>query len=211
MRMTRKNADRQPWVAQLLERKPAKIAKVALANKTALIAWAVMSRKEVYAAPVALPFSDARYDLAVKARAIAAERWQSLHIKPRNTSQSAMPNPKLVNLIKSARNAQRLIAQHRDASVNELARMQHCRPAKFARLVRLNYLAPDIVTAILDGTQPPALRRHDLLMSNVPTDWAVQRKLYGFPSPERAIEPRNLYGGGMWPSCRSDETPKTES
>jgi len=52
MRMTRKNAERQPWMAQLLERKPAKIATVALANKTARIAWAVMSRKEVYAAPV---------------------------------------------------------------------------------------------------------------------------------------------------------------
>ena len=53
MRMTRKNADRQPWLAQLLESKPAKIATVALANKTARIAWAVMSRKEVYAASVA--------------------------------------------------------------------------------------------------------------------------------------------------------------
>lgn len=50
MRMARKNAARQPWIAQLLERKPAKIATVALANKTARIAWAVMSRKEVYAA-----------------------------------------------------------------------------------------------------------------------------------------------------------------
>lgn len=47
MRMTRKNADRQPWMAKLLERKPTKIAPVALDNKTARIAWAVMSRKEV--------------------------------------------------------------------------------------------------------------------------------------------------------------------
>lgn len=53
MRMTGKNADRQPWTAQLLERKHAKIATVALANKTARIAWAVMARKEVYAAPAA--------------------------------------------------------------------------------------------------------------------------------------------------------------
>tara|TARA_R110000868_G_scaffold346216_4_gene607252 strand:+ start:7082 stop:7237 length:156 start_codon:yes stop_codon:yes gene_type:complete len=51
--MTRKNADRQPWMAQLLERKPAKIASVALANKIARIAWAVMSRKGVYAAATA--------------------------------------------------------------------------------------------------------------------------------------------------------------
>ena len=53
MRMARKNAARQPWMAQLLERKPAKIATVALANKTARIAWAVMSRNEVYAASAA--------------------------------------------------------------------------------------------------------------------------------------------------------------
>lgn len=50
MRMTRKNPARQPWMAGLLERKPTKIATVALANKTARIAWAVMTRKEVNAA-----------------------------------------------------------------------------------------------------------------------------------------------------------------
>ena len=49
MRMTRKSPARQPWMAGLLERKPTKIATVALANKTARIAWAVMTRKEVYA------------------------------------------------------------------------------------------------------------------------------------------------------------------
>ncbi|GMN15053.1 MAG: IS110 family transposase [Qipengyuania citrea] len=53
MRMARKDASRQPWMAQLLERKPTKIATVALANKTARIAWAVMARKEVYT-PVAV-------------------------------------------------------------------------------------------------------------------------------------------------------------
>lgn len=53
MRMARKNAARQPWMAQLLERKPAKIATVALANKTARIAWAVMARKVVCAAATA--------------------------------------------------------------------------------------------------------------------------------------------------------------
>lgn len=53
MRMARKDATRQPWVAQLLERKPVKIATVGLANKTARIAWAVMTRNEVYAAAAA--------------------------------------------------------------------------------------------------------------------------------------------------------------
>jgi transposase len=53
MRIARKDPSRQPWLAQLLERKPVKIATVGLANKTARIAWAVMTRKEVYAATAA--------------------------------------------------------------------------------------------------------------------------------------------------------------
>ena len=44
--MARKYAARQPWMAQILERKPAKIATVALANKAARIAWAVKTRKK---------------------------------------------------------------------------------------------------------------------------------------------------------------------
>jgi hypothetical protein len=41
------------WLAQLLERKPVKIATVRPANQTARIAWALMARKEVYAAAIA--------------------------------------------------------------------------------------------------------------------------------------------------------------
>jgi len=48
VRMTRKNPARQPCMAGLLERKPTKIATVALADKTARIAGALMTRKEVY-------------------------------------------------------------------------------------------------------------------------------------------------------------------
>ena len=53
MRRVRKNPSRQPWLAQLLERKPVKITTVGLANETARIVWAVMTRKEVYAAAAA--------------------------------------------------------------------------------------------------------------------------------------------------------------
>ena len=40
-----------PWLLQLLERKPRKLAAVALANKMARIAWAMMSRGEAYRQP----------------------------------------------------------------------------------------------------------------------------------------------------------------
>lgn len=41
----------EPWIRSLLERKPARAVTVAMANKTALTAWAVLTRGEVYQAP----------------------------------------------------------------------------------------------------------------------------------------------------------------
>lgn len=146
------------------------------------------------------PCSDARYEFEVAVCAVTAERWPSLHIKPRSNSQVAKPDKKLVDLVQRARKAQRLVDEHRDWSIDDLAYKQNCRPTFFARLIRLNYLAPDIVTAILDGTQPATLTRYIVLNSNIPTDWAIQRQLFGFPAPERQISPRQLYGRGMWPA-----------
>jgi transposase len=40
-----------PWIRSLLERRPARVVTVAMANKTARIAWAVLARGEVYRAP----------------------------------------------------------------------------------------------------------------------------------------------------------------
>ena len=37
-----------PWVRALLERRPARVVTVAMANKTARIVWAVLTRGEVY-------------------------------------------------------------------------------------------------------------------------------------------------------------------
>jgi hypothetical protein len=53
-------------------------------------------------------------------------------------------------------------------------------PSLFARLIRLNYLAPDIQAAIIDGTQPSELTQHDILFSALPLDWEQQRHLLGF-------------------------------
>ena len=39
------------WVRALLERRPARVVTVAMANKTARIAWAVLARHEVYHEP----------------------------------------------------------------------------------------------------------------------------------------------------------------
>jgi len=44
----------RPWLAALLARRPTKVAAIALANKMARMAWAMMARGERYKEPVAL-------------------------------------------------------------------------------------------------------------------------------------------------------------
>ena len=44
----------RPWLAQLIDRKPTKVAAVALANKIARMAWVVMARGERYRDPMQL-------------------------------------------------------------------------------------------------------------------------------------------------------------
>ena len=49
------------------------------------------------------------------------------------------------------------------------------------RLARVGYLAPDIITTIVEGRQPPSLSSAKLLRCpNLPIDWAEQRRLLGF-------------------------------
>jgi transposase len=44
----------RPWLTALLARKPTKVAAIALANKLARMAWAMMAKGERYRQPVAL-------------------------------------------------------------------------------------------------------------------------------------------------------------
>jgi transposase len=44
--------DKYPWVTKLLAKKPAKVVTVALASKMARIAWAILTKRETYRAPL---------------------------------------------------------------------------------------------------------------------------------------------------------------
>lgn len=48
VRRARLDAPSFPWITRLLDRKPARLVSVAIANKTARIAWAILSREEMY-------------------------------------------------------------------------------------------------------------------------------------------------------------------
>jgi len=50
IRHARTHPDKHPWVMKLLAKKPAKVVAVALANKMARIAWAILAKGETYRA-----------------------------------------------------------------------------------------------------------------------------------------------------------------
>jgi site-specific DNA recombinase len=103
-----------------------------------------------------------------------------LPFEPRNTPE-AKPVRGLFRLVRDARRAQALVDQHRAEPVSALAGRMHLTNNRFVQILQLNYLAPDIVTAILDGTQPPELTRTKLMQATLPLDWALQRRILGFP------------------------------
>lgn len=153
-------------------------------------------RSSFHSRPSDWALSDASYEFTVEVAVVSAEKWPALNLEARIGDVPRNPNKDLVTLIESAREAQRLVETHRDLSVPELAKKMRIRPSQFARFIRANYLAPDIATAILDGTQPEGLTRASLLRTNIPTDWALQRRLFGFARPQRAAQEKR--GGGMW-------------
>jgi transposase len=55
IRYARQHGTKRLWLARIVERRPIKVDAVALANKIARIAWAMMVRRERFKEPKLLP------------------------------------------------------------------------------------------------------------------------------------------------------------
>ena len=93
------------------------------------------------------------------------------------------PDLGLVQLLEQASELKQFMLSNRSKSIAQLANEKRLGSKHFARLLRLNYLAPDIQAAIMDGSQPADLTKTKLVFSSLPLDWEQQRRLFGFPSP----------------------------
>ena len=92
------------------------------------------------------------------------------------SSTSATPDPVLLKLIVLAFAA-------REAAITGTPEplVDHYSRQHQTRLARLSYLAPEIIGAVLDGSQPPQLNGRRLLrIADLPLDWSAQREMLGF-------------------------------
>jgi hypothetical protein len=68
----------------------------------------------------------------------------------------------------------------RARSLDDIAAQQRCTNRYVRRVLNLSFLAPDIVSAILAGTQPRSMTVQSLLEREVPLAWPQQRVTFGF-------------------------------
>lgn len=93
---------------------------------------------------------------------------------------AAIRDERLVALLAEANTAVQLLQANPGTSIAQIAKgAGRCR-TRLTQLVMLSCLAPDIVTAIVEGRQPPSLTARSLLGTELPLAWSQQRAVLGF-------------------------------
>ena len=120
--------------------------------------------------------AEGRHPLMIAARPLRRGREIRL-IVPGDEEVPIQRDGRLVMLLLKAQAARlQLLATDGSATSPSIYSAKHV-----ARLARLSWLAPDIVSAILEGKQPRSLTARQLLRApEVPLSWPDQRRIFGF-------------------------------
>jgi len=103
-------------------------------------------------------------------------RGNELKLVLDNGASRRAPDPVLLKLVALAMTARKSLGSGHVDSLTSHYSKRH-----LWQLLRLSFLAPDIITAIVEGEQPPSLIGRRLLrVTNLPLDWAGQRRVLGF-------------------------------
>jgi site-specific DNA recombinase len=128
------------------------------------------------------PDNDAKdiLTLTVKARLQRVGREMKMLVE--NTDDQRKADPALLRIVARAHDIQECLMQKSGLTLHAIASHEHVTPGYVSRLLRLSSLAPDIITAIVNGKNPPQLTAKKLmrLALEIPVDWTAQRKLLGF-------------------------------
>ncbi len=99
-----------------------------------------------------------------------------LALSPDDGSAKRTADPTLLKLMAQAFTAREYLIGDTSSPLVAGYSKQH-----LIKLARLSYLAPDIVAAIINGSQPPQMTGRNLLRNgNISLDWTEQREQIGF-------------------------------
>ena len=104
---------------------------------------------------------------------------------PSGTRANVMSGGLDIPMIKTLGKAfywQRLLDEGKYATTTDLARALKLETGWVAEVLRMANLAPDIVEAILEGTQPRHLNLHTIRgrQESLPREWEEQKKMFAF-------------------------------
>lgn len=92
---------------------------------------------------------------------------------PEGAAQQRKPDSALIKALARAFRWKRLLESGEYATISELAEREGITPSYMTRILRLTLLAPDIIEAILDGTQGPEVTLAQVL-EPFPLTWQHQ-------------------------------------
>jgi site-specific DNA recombinase len=119
--------------------------------------------------------------LTVPVRLFRKAREVRLAIAPEQGEDEPAKDSALIKLITKAWEARHALLNAGGASLKQIATSLRMDPDYFTVLVKLGFLSPSIVEAILSGRQPVELTRQKLArVRRLPFDWAEQEHLLGF-------------------------------
>ena len=130
----------------------------------------------------ATPDNEAKDVLALTVKARLQRVGREMKMLVENTDDQTIADPALLRIVARAHDIQERLMQKSGLNLYAIASQEHVTPGYISRLLRLTWLAPDIITAIVNGKNPPQLTAKKLmrLALEIPVDWTAQLKLLGF-------------------------------
>ena len=115
-------------------------------------------------------------ELSLPARIVTHGPEKRLAIPPEGSNTSSAPDPALMRLVAQAMAAQRMVLKGtEDPGVAGYSKRY------LWQLLRISWLAPDIISAIVEGRHPAGLTGRRLLRAaQLPLKWSEQREFLGF-------------------------------
>jgi site-specific DNA recombinase len=128
------------------------------------------------------PDKEAKDILTLTVRARLQRVGREMKMLVENADDQTEADRALLRIVARAHDIQECLIQKSGLTLHAIASQEHVTPGYVSRLLRLSSLAPDVITAIVNGKNPRQLTAKKLmrLALEIPVDWTAQRKLLGF-------------------------------